>query len=341
MIAQPHTGSPAAATGPPRTGRPHDAAIVARGLTKRFGSFTAVDNLSFEVRKGEIFGFLGANGAGKSTTIRMLCGLLTPTSGTATVSGYDVARETDKVKRTIGYMSQRFSLYDDLTVEQNIRFFGGVYGLSDVRVRERMQWVLAMADLKGREDSLTRTLSGGWKQRLALGCAVLHEPPIVFLDEPTGGVDPISRRNFWEMINQLSEHGTTVLVTTHFLEEAEYCNDIILINAGRLVAAGSPLELKTHYITSPILEVRCDDVVQSLELVRAESWALETSVFGTALHVMVGDADDGAGRIRALLTRHGIAVASVERIVPSLEDVFLYVLEHPPADAIAGQGGTP
>jgi ABC-2 type transport system ATP-binding protein len=257
------------------------------------------------------------------------------------VGGYDVARETGKVKRTIGYMSQRFSLYDDLTVEQNIRFFGGIYGLSDARLRERMHWVLAMADLTGREDSLTRTLSGGWKQRLALGCAVLHEPPIVFLDEPTGGVDPLSRRNFWEMINQLSEHGTTVLVTTHFLDEAEYCNDIILINAGRLVASGSPIELKTRYITSPILEVRCDDVVQSLELIRAESWALETSVFGTALHVMVADADGGAGRIRTLLTRRGIAVASVERIVPSLEDVFLYVLEHPPADAVAGQGGTP
>ena len=325
--------SPAGGTG--------GAAISVRGLTKRFGSFTAVDNLSFEVRRGEIFGFLGANGAGKSTTIRMLCGLLTPTSGTATVGGYDVARETDRVKRTIGYMSQRFSLYDDLTVEQNIRFFGGVYGLNDARVRERMRWVLAMADLKGREDSLTRTLSGGWKQRLALGCAVLHEPPIVFLDEPTGGVDPISRRNFWEMINQLSERGTTVLVTTHFLDEAEYCNDIILINAGKLVASGSPLELKTRHITSPILEVRSDDVVKSMELVRPEPWALEASVFGTALHVMVAGAEEGTRRIRALLSGHGISVSSVERIVPSLEDVFLYVLEHPPADAMAGKEGTP
>jgi ABC-2 type transport system ATP-binding protein len=315
------------------------AAISVRGLTKRFGAFTAVDQLSFEVRKGEIFGFLGANGAGKSTTIRMLCGLLTPTSGTATVGGYDVALQTDMVKRTIGYMSQRFSLYDDLTVEQNIRFFGGVYGLGDARIRERLEWVLAMADLKGREGSLTRTLSGGWKQRLALGCAVLHEPPIVFLDEPTGGVDPISRRNFWEMINRLSDGGTTVLVTTHFLDEAEYCNDIILIDAGRRVASGSPMELKTTYITSPILEVRCDDVVRSLELVRAEPWAIETSVFGTALHVMVADADDGAGRIRSLLGGNRIQVGGIERIVPSLEDVFLYVLEHPPAGAAAGAPG--
>jgi len=346
MTAQPNPG-PAYPGGPATApAGSAEAAIAVRGLTKRFGSFTAVDDLSFEVRRGEIFGFLGANGAGKSTTIRMLCGLLTPTSGSAIVGGYDVARQTDKVKRTIGYMSQRFSLYDDLTVEQNIRFFGGIYGLSDARVRERMQWVLGMADLKGREDSLTRTLSGGWKQRLALGCAVLHEPPIVFLDEPTGGVDPISRRNFWEMINQLSEQGTTVLVTTHFLDEAEYCNDIIMINAGKLVAGGSPIELKTRYITSPILEVRCDDVVKSLELIRVEPWAMETSVFGTTLHVMVADAEDGAGRIRALLARHGLAVASVERIVPSLEDVFLYVLEHPPEgvpDAtadLAGTGGT-
>jgi len=340
MTLRPHTDTPAAGGRSLQTGRTDNAAISVRGLTKRFGTFTAVDGLTFDVRKGEIFGFLGANGAGKSTTIRMLCGLLTPSSGTAAVGGYDVTRQTDQVKRTIGYMSQRFSLYNDLTVEQNIRFFGGIYGLSDARMHERMQWVLAMADLKGREDSLTRTLSGGWKQRLALGCAVLHEPPIVFLDEPTGGVDPISRRNFWEMINRLSEGGTTVLVTTHFLDEAEYCNDIILINAGRLVAAGSPIELKTQYITSPILEVRCDDVVRSLELVRAEPWALETSVFGTALHVLVSDANEGTGRVRALLARHGIAVLSVEHIVPSLEDVFLYVLEHPPAAAAAGPGGT-
>ncbi len=231
-------------------------AITVDGLTKTFGAFTAVDHLHFAVKRGEIFGFLGANGAGKSTTIRMLCGLLQPTAGTATVGGYDINTQTEQVKLAIGYMSQRFSLYDDLTVEQNIRFFGGIYGLGGARLVERMNWVLAMADLKGRERSLTRTLSGGWKQRLALGCAILHEPSIVFLDEPTGGVDPISRRNFWELINQLSAGGTTVLVTTHFLDEAEYCNDIILINAGRLIATGSPRQLKTEHIRKPILEVR-------------------------------------------------------------------------------------
>ncbi len=305
-----------------------DHAIEVRDLTKMFGRFTAVDHLSFTVKRGEIFGFLGANGAGKSTTIRMLCGLLVPTSGTARVGQYDVASQTELVKRSIGYMSQRFSLYDDLTVEQNIRFYGGVYGLEGEKLEERMRWVLTMADLKGREESLTRTLSGGWKQRLALGCAILHEPPIVFLDEPTGGVDPISRRNFWELINELSSQGTTVLVTTHFLDEAEYCNHIILINTGRLIAAGSPNELKAQHITHPILEVRCSSVVNALEVVRNESWALETSVFGTNLHVMVEEEHQGKTALTRLLGDRGISISRMERIMPSLEDVFLYLLEH-------------
>ncbi len=307
---------------------PGDLAIEVHDLTKKFGRFTAVDRLNFSVRKGEIFGFLGANGAGKSTTIRMLCGLLEPTSGSATVGGYDIVKQTERVKLNIGYMSQRFSLYDDLTVEQNIRFYGGIYGLRNDRLRQRMGWALEMADLKGREKSLTRTLSGGWKQRLALGCAILHEPRIVFLDEPTGGVDPISRRNFWRLINQLSSEGITVLVTTHFLDEAEYCNDIILINAGRLIASGSPTELKTHHITHPILEVACGNVVEALETIRAQPWALETSVFGTSLHVMVADEEKGQSLIRAALRARDIPVAGVGRIVPSLEDVFLYLLEH-------------
>ena len=330
----------------------NEPAIEVDGLTKSFGAFTAVDRLSFTVARGEIFGFLGANGAGKSTTIRMLCGLLQPTSGSARVGGFDVARETDRLKQSIGYMSQRFSLYNDLTVEQNIRFFGGVYGLNEERLRSRMEWVLAMAGLKGREGSLTRTLSGGWKQRLALGCAILHEPPIVFLDEPTGGVDPISRRGFWELINSLSEAGTTVLVTTHMMDEAEYCNDIILINQGRLIAGGSPTELKTEHIRMPILEVRLQGavardgdapepifpgrragradggVVDALELIRVQPWAVETTVFGTNLHVMVAAENEGAPLIRRTLKDAGIEVVSIERIMPSLEDVFLYVLEH-------------
>jgi ABC-2 type transport system ATP-binding protein len=307
-----------------------DNAIEVFDLTKVFGKFTAVDTVRFTVRKGEVFGFLGANGAGKSTTIRMLCGLLQPSSGTAKVGGFDINTQTEQVKKTIGYMSQRFSLYDDLTVEQNIRFYGGVYGLGNARLRERMDWVIAMADLKGREGSLTRTLAGGWKQRLALGCAILHEPKIVFLDEPTGGVDPISRRNFWELINQLSSEGVTVLVTTHFLDEAEYCNDIILINAGRLIASGSPLELKTEHIKNPILEVSLPGggIVDALETVRAMPWALETTVFGTKLHVMVEDEQRGRIAIVETLRQHGIQVSQPVRIVPSLEDVFLYLLEH-------------
>lgn len=315
-----------------------EAAITITGLTKRFGAFTAVDGLSFTVRRGEIFGFLGANGAGKSTTIRMLCGLLQPSAGTATVGGYDIDTQTEMVKQNIGYMSQRFSLYDDLTVEQNIRFYGGVYGLRDRRLKERMDWVVQMADLKGREGSLTRTLSGGWKQRLALGCAILHQPGIIFLDEPTGGVDPISRRNFWELISRLSGDGVTVLVTTHFLDEAEYCNDIILINAGRIIAGGSPVQLKLEHIRNPILEVSCGDVVGALEAVRREPWALETSVFGTRLHVMVEEEEPGKRLLLHLLETLGIAVEKIERIIPSLEDVFLYLLEHDPGRPSATAG---
>ena len=302
-------------------------AIEVHELTKKFDTFTAVDHVNFTVKEGEIFGFLGANGAGKSTTIRMLCGLLQSTSGTARVGGYDINRQTDDVKQSIGYMSQKFSLYDDLTVEQNIKFFGGVYGLRDNRLRQRTEWVLTMADLKGREQSLTRTLSGGWKQRLALGCAVLHQPKIVFLDEPTGGVDPVSRRNFWELMNQLSEEGITVLVTTHFLDEAEYCNDIILINAGKLIASGSPVELKTLHIKKPILEVACTDIVDALEVVRRQPWAHETSIFGTQLHVMVDDEQKGKEFIKQLLSNENITLNHIDRIMPSLEDVFLYLLD--------------
>ena len=297
--------------------------IEVQGLTKVFGSFKAVYELSFSVRAGEIFGFLGANGAGKSTTIRMLCGLLQSTSGSAMVGGYNINNQSEDLRRNIGYMSQRFSLYDDLTVEQNIRFFGGVYGLDGSRLKERMSWVIKMAGLEGRESSLTRTLAGGFKQRLALGCAILHEPGIVFLDEPTGGVDPVSRRNFWELISSLSEQGVTVLVTTHFLDEAEYCNDIILIEAGRLLAAGSPLALKTQHIKFPILEVSRVDPLVSMQKLEGQPWVEEISVFGSSLHVMVNDEEKGRQELRRLL---GESVG-VDRVVPSLEDVFLYLLE--------------
>jgi ABC-2 type transport system ATP-binding protein len=298
-------------------------AIHVENLTRVFGSFTAVNRLSFSVRTGEIFGFLGANGAGKSTTIRMLCGLLQSTSGTATVGGFDINTQTDELRKNIGYMSQRFSLYDDLTVEQNIRFFGGVYGLRGDRLNERLKWVTGMAGLDGRESSLTRTLAGGFKQRLALGCAILHEPKIVFLDEPTGGVDPVSRRSFWELISRLSDQGITVLVTTHFLDEAEYCNDIILIEAGKLIAGGSPRELKTEYIRSPILEVSHVDAVSSMGKLSGRSWVEEISVFGSSLHVMVSDEEEGRRGLASVLGDE----AMIDRIIPSLEDVFLYLLE--------------
>ena len=222
-------------------------AIEVRGLTRRFGAFVAVDDVTFDVRQGEIFGFLGSNGAGKSTTIRMLCGLLRPTSGSARVGGVDVGSDPEGVKRRIGYMSQRFSLYEKLTVDQNIAFYGGIYGLSGERFAARRAFALEMAGLHGRESTLTGALSAGWRQRLALGCAILHEPPIVFLDEPTGGVDPLSRRRFWRLINELVAGGTTVLVTTHYLDEAENCHRIAIINAGRLAAMGTTSELKAEF----------------------------------------------------------------------------------------------
>jgi len=310
-----------------------DFSIEVKSLTKKFGGFTAVDGVSFEVGRGSIFGFLGANGAGKSTTIRMLCGLLDPTAGTATVGGFDVGREPERVKRVIGYMSQKFSLYEDLTVVENIRFFGRVYGLAKKSIDARLPWVLGMAGLKGRERSLTRTLSVGWKQRLALGCAVLHEPEIVFLDEPTGGVDPASRRRFWELINELSERKVTVFVTTHYLDEAEYCNDIRLIHAGRIVAAGSPRELKDKVIRNPILEVATDRAVDALEVLQKEPWVLETSIFGTSLHVSVADEEEGRRLVRERLAREGIVPQRVDRIVPSLEDVFIHMIEE---EAVSG-----
>ena len=301
--------------------------IEVENLTKKFGKFTAVNSISFQVKEGEIFGFLGANGAGKSTTIRMLCGLLQSTTGTARVGGFDINTQPEKVKESIGYMSQRFSLYEDLTVDENIRFFGKVYGLSDSELGDRREWVLGMANLRGREASITGTLSGGWKQRLALGCAVLHRPRIVFLDEPTSGVDPLMRRKFWELINELSSQGTTILVTTHYLEEAEYCNDIILINAGRIIAGGSPKELKERHITVPILEVQCTQVIEALAILEQQPWAVETSVFGVSIHVSVSDERAAKRDIPKVLSAKGLRLDSLERITPSLEDVFIFLLD--------------
>jgi ABC-2 type transport system ATP-binding protein len=309
-------------------------AILVERLSKNFGSFRAVDELSFEVKEGAIFGFLGANGAGKSTTIRMLVGLLEPSAGRALVGGFDVMKQTDLLKANIGYMSQKFSLYDDLTVEQNIRFFGGVYRLPEATIRERLAWVTEMAGLRGKENTLTKTLSGGWKQRLALGCAILHKPRIVFLDEPTSGVDPVSRRKFWKLIGNLSEEKTTVLVTTHYLDEAEYCHRLLMIHAGKAVAAGSPDELKQRTIRAPILEVSCDRTVEAFEALRSRPFILDASIFGTTIHAMVDDEGEGSRLIRESLAAGGIAVERIESVRPSLEDVFLHVLH----DASASSG---
>lgn len=304
-----------------------ERAIDVRGLTRRFGQFVAVDNLTFDVKRGEIFGFLGSNGAGKSTTIRMLCGLLRPTSGTASVGGIDVARDPEGVKQRIGYMSQRFSLYELLTVDQNIRFFGGVYGLDAARLAERRRFVLDMAGLAGREHALARDLSGGWRQRLALGCAILHEPGILFLDEPTGGVDPLSRRQFWRLIDTLSHEGVTVLVTTHYLDEAERCHRVALIHAGKLAALGTTSEVKGIFKDRPIVELRAPNPVALMRALDAMSEVEKTSLFGTTVHAVLRSTELNAGALARHLEAQGLEVSSTAEVAPSLEDVFLDVVE--------------
>jgi ABC-2 type transport system ATP-binding protein len=302
--------------------------IIVNNLTKKFGDFTSVNSISFTVRKGEVFGFLGANGAGKTTTIKMLCGIMEPTSGDATVGGYNVMKESDKVKTKIGYMSQRFSLYNDLTVEENINFFGGVYGLNGNELEARKKWVLQIANLEGKEKLLTESLPGGIKQRLALGTAVIHKPEIVFLDEPTSGVDPISRRGFWDLINNLASEGTTVFVTTHYLEEAEYCNDIILIDAGKLIAQGNPEELKTNYIKHKILDIECERTVEALEILSAEDFVGDASIFGNNIHVNVMDVQSAKEKIKNILEhKNSIKIFNIDEVTPTLEDVFIYLLE--------------
>jgi ABC-2 type transport system ATP-binding protein len=302
-------------------------AIEVRHLSRRFGDFVAVNDVSFDVGAGEIFGFLGSNGAGKSTTIRMLCGLLRPSSGTAVVGGIDVTQDPEGVKRRIGYMSQRFSLYEKLTVDQNITFFAGIYGLSKERLADRRAFILDMAGLRGREHTLTGALSAGWRQRLALGCAILHEPPIVFLDEPTGGVDPLSRRQFWRLIDDLSRAGVAVLVTTHYLDEAEHCHRIAIIQAGRLAAHGTVKELKSIFASRPILEVRAAEPVAAMRALDDMPEVEKTSIFGTAVHAVLRASDITPETIAARLTAAGIPPLACSFVEPSLEDVFLDVAE--------------
>jgi ABC-2 type transport system ATP-binding protein len=298
-------------------------AVVVKDLEKRFGSFVAVNRVSFEVRKGEIFGFLGPNGAGKSTTIRMLTGILAPTGGAGTVAGFDVRSEAEKIKAHIGYMSQKFSLYEDLTVEENIDFYSGIYRIPPEKKKERKEWVIEMAGLKERRHSRTGILSGGWKQRLAFGCAILHEPPIIFLDEPTAGVDPASRRQFWDLIYELSGKGVTIFVTTHYMDEAEYCNRMGLIYRGELIAIGSPDTLKTEFMQEEVLEVLCERPQDAMVEIEKLPGIKGVALFGKGLHVVAEDAGSAASDVRNLL---GTA-ASVEKIAPSLEDVFVSLIE--------------
>jgi ABC-2 type transport system ATP-binding protein len=306
-----------------------EIAVQVENLTKAFGGFVAVDGVSFTVAKEEVFGFLGPNGAGKTTTIKMLTGLIPPTSGRGTVAGFDIRSQSEEIKRHIGYMSQLFSLYADLTVEENIAFFSGLYGVPRDRRAGRRDWVLEMAGLAGHRRRLTGELSLGWKQRLALGCAVLHEPPILFLDEPTSGVDPISRRSFWDLIYALAAGGTTVFVTTHYMEEAEYCHRLALMNRGRLIALDTPERLRED-LREPLLEVRASDSTRAVEALQGAPGIAQVGLFGRALHATLREDEDVAAarsRISSLLAGKGIAVESVEPIQPSLEDVFVALVE--------------
>lgn len=310
-----------------RRARMRDFAVVVEDLTRTFGDFVAVDHIHFEVEKGEIFGFLGPNGAGKSTTIRMLCGLLLPTSGKGRVAGFDIMKEPEKIKQAIGYMSQKFSLYDDLTVAENLHFFGGIYGLTGSLQRKREDEVLEMISLQGYQDRSTRTLPVGWKQRLALGCAILHEPSVLFLDEPTSGVDPISRRNFWGLIQEMGEKGVTTFVTTHYMDEAEYCGRLALIYQGRIIALGTPSGLKLKTLSQGVMEVECEPLIPALDVLKKASWVSESAVFGDGLHVIGKEGADWEREIRALFEQHGILLKRVGTIRPSLEDVFVSLIE--------------
>jgi ABC-2 type transport system ATP-binding protein len=300
--------------------------VVADNLGKRFGDFVAVDDVSFRVARGEIVGFLGPNGAGKSTVIRILCGLLRATSGRALIAGIDVARDPEGVRQHIGYMSQRFSLYRDLTVAENLRFFGGIYRVPAAELGQRMRFAIEMAGLEGREEALVATLAGGWQQRLALGCAVLHRPPILFLDEPTSGVEPASRRRFWDLIHALAGEGVSVLVSTHYMDEAEYCHRAALINQGRLIAIGSPEELKRRTLGGHLMLVECDALGAALAALQEAPGVQDCSVFGNALHVLVAEAARSIVELPRLLTARGIGGVRVVPVQASLEDVFVQLI---------------
>ncbi|MBN1179802.1 MAG: ABC transporter ATP-binding protein [Anaerolineae bacterium] len=300
-----------------------DHAVEVESLSKRFGDFIAVNEVSFHIWRGEIFGFLGPNGAGKTTTIRMLLGLLLPTSGRAAVLGYDIVRQPEEIRRRIGYMSQRFSLYQDLTVSENLDFYGRTYGVRGERLRARKRFAIEMAGLKGRERELTRNLSGGWKQRLALGAAILHEPEMLFLDEPTAGVDPISRRAFWELLYGLAESGTTILVTTHYMDEAEHCQDLAFIYRGRIIAQGPPDRIKQTQMRGEVLELDCAQPDRAIHVLRELGQFDEVALYGSLVHIVAEGIEGQLAFIRRTLEEAGILVRSMDVIAPSLEDVFI------------------
>lgn len=309
-------------------------AVEIEDLVKKFGTFIAVDHISLKVAAGEIFGFLGPNGAGKSTTIRMLCGILTPSSGKGKVGGFDIYKETELIKQNIGYMSQKFSLYEDLTVAENIDFYAGIYRLPQALKKERKEWVLQMAGLQDRQHQLTHTLAVGWKQRLALGCAILHQPAILFLDEPTSGVDPLSRRHFWDLIYEMASQGVTVFVTTHYLDEAEYCDRLALINQGKIIALGTPADLKRHYMPATVWELETDQLVATWRYLKEAAVSItefppiqEVSAFGHTLHLIVEKTIDLSATLPAFLEAKGLSVKRIEKIAPSLEEVFVSLVE--------------
>ncbi len=305
----------------------NNTAVECQDLTKRFGDFVAVNRVTFQVRKGEIFGFLGPNGAGKSTTIRILCGLLTPTSGLARVAGLDVATHPEEIRKRLGYMSQKFSLYHDLTVGENIDFFAGIYGVPRELREERKRYALRMAGLEDQEHMMTALLPGGWKQRLALGCAILHEPPILFLDEPTSGVDPIARRDFWTLIGDLSAAGHTIFVSTHYMDEAEHCHRLALMYRGKVIALGAPAELKKQLISRHILQLDSSDPLESMRALESMAGVRDVAVFGGGLHVTVDDPAAGKARIQEALRSKGIKLQRLETIEPTMEDVFVAMIE--------------
>ncbi len=304
-----------------------EAVVKVDRLSKSFGAFRAVDEVTFSVARGEIFGFLGSNGAGKTTTIRRLCGLLTPTSGSGWVEGLDIATSAEAIKQRIGYMSQRFSLYDELTVSENLRFFGGVYGVSGSARTKRAAHLLELLGLFERRDTVTARLAGGWKQRLALGCAILHGPSVIFLDEPTSGVDPVARRAFWELIYELSDEGRTVFVTTHYMDEAEYCHRLALMHAGRMIALDSPAALRRSISHQPLLRLDTSDTLRALPILEQEPTILDAAVFGGGLHLRVKDFERADRAIRRRLSSVDIEVERLERIEPSMEDVFVSLIE--------------